>query len=73
MLIWEGPENRLHWVRDVTFAEDRCQARTGHAAQVLATLRNTAINIHRRAGATNIATACRAITHRPTRLATLIT
>lgn len=66
-------ENRLHWVRDVTFAEDRCQARTGHAAQVLATLRNTAINIHRRAGATNIATACRAITHRPTRLATLIT
>ena len=23
-------ENRLHWVRDVTFDEDRCQVRKGH-------------------------------------------
>jgi hypothetical protein len=26
-----GIENRLHWVRDVTFDEDRCQVRSGAA------------------------------------------
>ena len=30
-----GIENRLHWVRDVTFDEDRSQVRTGAAPQVL--------------------------------------
>ena len=29
-----GIENRLHWVRDVTFDEDRSQVRTGAAPQV---------------------------------------
>ena len=33
-----GIENRLHWVRDVTFDEDRCRARKGAAAQILASL-----------------------------------
>ena len=33
-----GIENRLHWVRDVTFDEDRSQVRTGAAPQVLAGL-----------------------------------
>jgi predicted transposase YbfD/YdcC len=32
-------ENRAHWVRDVTFAEDRSQVRAGHGPQVMATLR----------------------------------
>lgn len=54
-----GIENRVHWVRDVTFDEDRHHARTGSSAQVLATLRNTAINLHRLDGADNIAEACR--------------
>lgn len=52
-------ENRLHWVRDVVYDEDRGQARTGNAPQVMATLRNTAISLLRLAGATNIAEACR--------------
>lgn len=43
-------ENRLHWVRDVTFDEDRCHIHTGHAPQNMATLRNTAIAILRHAG-----------------------
>ena len=30
-----GIENRLHWVRDVTFDEDRSQVRTGAAPQVM--------------------------------------
>lgn len=52
-------ENSLHWVRDVTYDEDRSQVRTGHAAHVMATLRNTAITILRLAGWTNIAAALR--------------
>ena len=45
-----GIENRVHWVRDVTFDEDRCQVRTGAAPQVQAALRNLAISLVRRAG-----------------------
>jgi predicted transposase YbfD/YdcC len=52
-------ENGLHWVRDVTFAEDSSQVRTGAAPQVMASLRNLAISLHRFAGATNIAKALR--------------
>jgi Transposase DDE domain. len=52
-------ENRLHWVRDVTFGEDLSQVRTGNGPQVMATLRNLAISLHRLAGATNIAKALR--------------
>ncbi len=32
-------ENRLHWVRDVTYTEDHCQIRAGAGPQVMATLR----------------------------------
>lgn len=32
-------DNNLHYVRDVTFDEDRSQVRTGSAPQVMATLR----------------------------------
>jgi predicted transposase YbfD/YdcC len=52
-------ENRLHWVRDVTYDEDRSQIRAGHAPQVMASLRNTAISLLRLAGHTNIAAGCR--------------
>jgi predicted transposase YbfD/YdcC len=52
-------ENKLHWVRDVTFAEDHSQVRTGNAPRVMATFRNLAISLHRLAGATNIAAALR--------------
>jgi predicted transposase YbfD/YdcC len=54
-----GIENRLHWVRDLTFDEDRSQVRTGQAPRVMATLRNTAISLLRLAGWTNIAKALR--------------
>jgi predicted transposase YbfD/YdcC len=52
-------ENRLHWVRDVTFDEDRSQIRTRNGPRVMATLRNLAIGLLRLAGATNIAQALR--------------
>src|SRR5207247_10617441 len=54
-----GIENQLHWVRDVTYDEDRSQIRTGNAPTVMATLRNTAISLLRLAGWTNIAAALR--------------
>jgi predicted transposase YbfD/YdcC len=54
-----GIENKLHWVRDVVFDEDRHQLRTGHGPQVMATLRNTAISMLRSAGHSNIAAALR--------------
>jgi hypothetical protein len=44
---WEI-ENRLHWVRDVTFDEDRCQIRKGNGAHVMASIRNLVINLIRR-------------------------
>jgi predicted transposase YbfD/YdcC len=58
-------ENRLHWVRDVTFDEDRSQVRAGHAPQVMAALRNVAISVLRLCGADNIAAACRRYAARP--------
>ena len=36
-------ENKSHWVRDVTFDEDRSHVRCGNIPQVMAALRNTAI------------------------------
>jgi len=52
-------ENKLHWVRDVTYDEDRSQIRTGTGPQVMAALRNAAIGALRLAGVTNIAAANR--------------
>jgi predicted transposase YbfD/YdcC len=52
-------ENALHWVRDVTYAEDLSRVCTGGGPQVMAALRNLAISLHRLAGVTNIAAALR--------------
>jgi predicted transposase YbfD/YdcC len=37
-------ENGLHWTLDVTFNEDACRVRTGHAPQNLSLLRRIALN-----------------------------
>jgi len=55
---WEI-ENRLHWVRDVTYAEDKSLVRTGNAPRVMATLRSLAISLLRLDGHDNIAAANR--------------
>ena len=65
-------ENPSHWVRDVTFAEDRSQGRCDHMPQVMAALRNTVIGLRRRAGYTNIAAACRRCAAQPALALTLI-
>lgn len=60
-------ENRLHWVRDVTYGEDTSRIRTGHAPRVMASLRNLAISALRLAGHTSIATALRRMARDATR------
>ena len=54
-----GIENRLRWVRDVSFGEDASQVRRGSAPEVLAALGNVAIGVLRAAGWTNIAAGLR--------------
>jgi predicted transposase YbfD/YdcC len=62
---WEI-ENRLHWVRDVTFGEDHSQIRKGAGPRMMATLRNLAISLvrlyHKASG---IAEALRDLAARP--------
>lgn len=65
-----GIENRVHYVRDVTFGEDRCRVRTDSAPQTLAACRNVAINFLRICGCTNIAAALRQYAYQPHQLLT---
>lgn len=61
-------ENRNHYVRDVTFDEDRCRARTGAGPRILATLNSFAISLIRLLGLTNVAQAIRRFAARPARV-----
>ena len=54
-----GIENRLHWVRDMSFGEDACRVRSGEAPEILAALRNAALRLLRSRGLTKIAAALR--------------
>ena len=38
-------ENQLHWVLDVQMGDDQSRARSGHAAENLATLRRLSLNL----------------------------
>ena len=67
-----GIENRLHWVRDVVFDEDRATIRTGSAPQVMATIRNTVVSILRLVGHDNIAAALRHHSRNPHRSVDLL-
>lgn len=65
-------ENRLHWIRDVTYDEDRSQVRTGTGPRAMASLRNLAISILRINGIANIARALRHHAWDPLRPVTLL-
>ena len=58
-------ENKVQWVRDVTFDEDRSQVRCGSIPQIMAAFRNTAIGLMHWAGEPNIAAACRRFAAQP--------
>lgn len=60
--LWRGHwtiENRVHYVRDVTFGEDACQIHRGRAPLALVTLRNALLILLRHHGWPNIAQALR--------------
>jgi len=58
-------ENKIHWVRDVTFREDASQVRTPPRVRAMATLRNLVIGLIRQAGHTRIAGTLRKIRNDP--------
>jgi predicted transposase YbfD/YdcC len=66
-------ENRLHWIRDVVFAEDHSQIRIGTGPATMAVPRNLAVSRDRLAGATNIAATCRLTSRHPARAVELLT
>jgi hypothetical protein len=68
-----GIENRVHWVRDVTLDEDRCQVRCGSGPQVMAALRNTVIGLLRLKRVRNIAAAQRTLAWHARRAVKLVT
>ena len=65
-------ENQEHWVRDVTFDEDRSQIRTGQGPRVMATLRNLAISLFRLNKLKNIAQTLRSFGRNPERALLLL-
>ena len=60
-------EDRLPWIHDMIYDEDRSQIRTASGPRVMATLRNLAISILRLAGHACIAAALRYLARRPGR------
>ncbi|MFI9274609.1 ISAs1 family transposase [Kitasatospora sp. NPDC052896] len=62
-----GIENKIHHVRDTTFAEDASRVRTGTAPRAMASLRNLAIGALRHAGHHNIAAGLRHHARDPSR------
>jgi predicted transposase YbfD/YdcC len=60
-------ENRSHYVRDVTFQEDRSRLRTGNAPQIMASLRNLAITLIHRHASSQIASTRRSLSSHPER------
>lgn len=67
-----GIENRLHWVRDVAFREDKCGVKLKHGPQNLAAFRNAAITLLRLSGLPDITRNLRRFAHQPRKLLRLL-
>ena len=70
-----GIENRLHWIRDVVFDEDRHQLSTRNGPEIMAALRNLTISLIRLAHSAQaaIASTTRSLSRRPKRAISLLT
>ena len=66
-------ENKLHWVKDVTLDEDRCQLRTAHTHHLMALFRNLTLSLLRLNNFHNIASALRTFAAQPHRAIALVT
>ncbi|MEI7557073.1 ISAs1 family transposase [Candidatus Chlorohelix sp.] len=60
-----GIENKLHWVKDVGFGEDASLIHKVSGPHVMAALRNTALNLLRKAGYNKISSRLRFISGHP--------
>ena len=58
-------ENKLHWVKDVTLDEDRCQLRIGRTHHLMALVRNLALSLLRLTHHDNIASSLRTFAAQP--------
>jgi predicted transposase YbfD/YdcC len=65
-------ENKLHYVRDVTYDEDRSQVRTGNGPRVMCSLRNLAIMLIRSRGWPGIPSGLRYYSAHPRQVLALI-
>jgi predicted transposase YbfD/YdcC len=65
-------ENRSHYVRDVSFQEDRSHLRSGHAPQLLAAFRNLAISLIHRSGTSHISATRRCFAYHPEQVLALL-
>ncbi|MDQ4032259.1 MAG: ISAs1 family transposase [Actinomycetota bacterium] len=65
-------ENKIHWVRDVTFREDASQVKTASRPRIMATPRNLVIGLIRQAGHTRIAATIRKTKNSPPLLRTIL-
>ncbi len=66
------PDNKLHWVRDVTMGEDASRIATGGGPRIMAGIRNLVLSLLRLAGHTNIAKALRHNARKPKRAVKLV-
>ena len=69
--IWRthwGIENRVHWVRDTLWQEDRCRIKNPTGGHNMAAFRNMAINLLRLAKVPNLTAAVRENAYRVDRL-----
>jgi predicted transposase YbfD/YdcC len=68
-----GIENRLHWVRDVDYAEDHSRVRTSHAPHAMAIFRNWAISLIWLTGFTSVVAGLRHFAWHAERAISLVT
>jgi hypothetical protein len=61
-----------HWVRDVTFGEDKCQVKRGNVPHNLAAFRNAAISLLRHCGHKEIAATLRDFSYQSRKLLRLL-
>lgn len=69
--MWRGHwgiENRVHWVRDTVWQEDRCRVKHPQGGHNLAAFRNAVINLLRLAKTPNLTAAIRENAYRIDRL-----
>lgn len=60
-----GIENKLHWVKDVVLGEDRSTIHLGAGPQVVGAIRNTVLNVLRKAGHCKISSQLRRNSRNP--------